>query len=179
MFCVYKHTCPNGKVYIGITCQKPKQRWSRGKGYKNCRLISRAINKYGWENIKHEILFENLTQQEAEEKEIELIKQYQSNNIKYGYNIEYGGSHQGKSSIETRKLISLHHKKPNLGKKLSEETKEKIRQAELGRKFSEETRLKMSIARKGTKAWNKGLKKTKEQKKQDELNQIDYKKKIF
>ena len=34
-FCVYKHTCPNGKVYIGITCQNPIKRWKGGSGYKN------------------------------------------------------------------------------------------------------------------------------------------------
>ena len=34
-FIVYKHTCPNGKVYIGITCQKPQNRWGKdGNGYK-------------------------------------------------------------------------------------------------------------------------------------------------
>ena len=34
-FCVYKHTCPNGKVYIGITGKKPKHRWGKdGSGYK-------------------------------------------------------------------------------------------------------------------------------------------------
>jgi predicted GIY-YIG superfamily endonuclease len=32
-FVLYKHTCPNGKVYIGITCQKPQIRWNYGKGY--------------------------------------------------------------------------------------------------------------------------------------------------
>ena len=26
-FCVYKHTTPSGKVYIGITSRKPKERW--------------------------------------------------------------------------------------------------------------------------------------------------------
>ena len=66
MFCVYKHTCPNGKVYIGITCQKPEQRWRHGKGYKRNALFFRAINKYEWENIKHEILYENLTKEQAE-----------------------------------------------------------------------------------------------------------------
>ena len=33
-FIVYKHTSPNGKVYIGITKQNPKQRWGNGSGYR-------------------------------------------------------------------------------------------------------------------------------------------------
>ncbi len=32
-YCVYMHTAPNGKVYIGITSQKPSQRFGRGRGY--------------------------------------------------------------------------------------------------------------------------------------------------
>lgn len=26
-YCVYKHTSPSGKVYVGITKLKPKYRW--------------------------------------------------------------------------------------------------------------------------------------------------------
>ena len=70
---VYKHTFPNGKVYIGITQQTLIRRWQNGKGYYKNSFISKAINKYGWENVKHEVLFENLTKEEAEQKEIEHI----------------------------------------------------------------------------------------------------------
>ena len=73
-YCVYKHIFPNNKVYIGVTCRKPEYRWDNGNGYTNTqRKIYNAIQKYGWENVKHEILFENLTKEEAEQKEIELI----------------------------------------------------------------------------------------------------------
>ena len=51
---VYKHTTPNGKVYIGITCQDPQKRWGYGCNYKNQRYFSTAIKKYGWDNITHE-----------------------------------------------------------------------------------------------------------------------------
>lgn len=30
MYTVYKHTTPSGKVYIGITGQKPERRWQNG-----------------------------------------------------------------------------------------------------------------------------------------------------
>ena len=99
-YTVYKHTFPNGKVYIGITCQKVYKRW--GNKYANAPFMKNAIQKYGWENVKHEILFENLTQEEAEQKEIELIAQYKSNQREFGYNIANGGMHRGKTNNETK-----------------------------------------------------------------------------
>lgn len=90
-YCVYIHTCPNGKVYIGITSQNPLRRWREGKGYIHNEYFYNAILKYGWDNIKHEILFAGLTEDEACEKEVELIAQYKSNNRKYGYNFCEGG----------------------------------------------------------------------------------------
>ena len=78
-YCVYTHTAPDGRVYVGITSQKPEARWQGGNGYKNNSYFTRAIKKYGWENFKHEILFEGLTVDEAKTKEIELIAEYKSN----------------------------------------------------------------------------------------------------
>lgn len=92
IFLVYKHTCPNNKVYIGITGRETTKRWgSNGNGYKNNLHFYNAIKKYEWKNIKHEILFENLTRKEAFLKEKELIKEYNSNNREYGYNNSLGG----------------------------------------------------------------------------------------
>lgn len=88
---VYCHTCPNNKKYIGITKQKVNKRWSNGYGYKSNKHFFNAILKYGWDNIKHDILFDNLTLEEAEEKEIELISLYNTTNEKFGYNLESGG----------------------------------------------------------------------------------------
>ena len=82
-YTVYKHTAPNGKVYIGITFRKPETRWSNGNGYSRQKHFYAAIKKYRWENIKHEILFENLSKEDACQKEIELIAQYKSNDPEY------------------------------------------------------------------------------------------------
>ena len=61
MYTVYKHTAPNGKVYIGITSHSIEGRWRKdGSGYKLNNHFWNAIQKYGWNNFKHEILFENL-----------------------------------------------------------------------------------------------------------------------
>lgn len=106
---VYKHTTPSGKVYIGITCQDIEKRWEHGKGYKRNAHFYSAIEKYGWENISHEILFKNLTKEEAAAKEIELIAKFKSNDREFGYNKSKGGekSAEGvKRSAETRKKMS-------------------------------------------------------------------------
>lgn len=91
-WCVYKHTSPSGKVYIGITSQKLNRRWRDGEGYKKNIYFYRAIKKYKWCNFTHEILEDNLTEYEANKKEIEYIKKYKSNNSQYGYNIKSGGN---------------------------------------------------------------------------------------
>ena len=74
-YTVYVHTFPNGKRYVGITCQDVKRRWRDGKGYEG-QVVYDAIIKYGWDNVKHEILFEGLTKEQAEEEEKALIKRY-------------------------------------------------------------------------------------------------------
>lgn len=50
---------------------------------------------------------------------------------------------------------------PRKGQKLSEEAKQKIREAK--KNISEETRRKISEGRKGKTAWNKGIKMTEEE----------------
>lgn len=112
-FAVYKHTnMINGKVYIGITSNKPEKRWgSNGINYKTNKHFYAAIKKYKWENFKHEIIFQNLTKEEACLSEIELIKQYKSNNPKFGYNKSTGGDLSSLGTVriqtpEVRKKIS-------------------------------------------------------------------------
>ena len=173
-YIVYKHTCPNGKVYLGITRTAFETRCGNGGcNYRKNTLFYRAIQKYGWKNIRHEILFDNLTKKQAEQKEIELIAKYKSNNPEYGYNISVGGE-SGNAGVvaskETRQKMSIAHlgNPSNTGKKLSEETRRKLSEAHkgnkvmLGRKLSEETRKKMSESQKGAKNHFYGKKHTPE-----------------
>lgn len=108
---VYKHTCPNGKSYIGITGQDEKKRWNYGNGYCT-QLFGRAIKKYGWENIKHEILEVCENVDDAYESEIKNIAKYDTANPQYGYNCDKGGSGAtGHTVGETaRKTISSKNK---------------------------------------------------------------------
>lgn len=114
----------NKKRYVGITCQDVKKRWKNGAGYINCIYFYHAIQKYGWDNFNHYILFTDLTKEEAEKKEIELIAFWNTTNSDNGYNLASGGG-------------------TCAGIKRSKETIEKIRQARLGKKHSKETIEKM------------------------------------
>lgn len=115
MFSVYRHTTPSGRVYIGITRQRPEDRWKRGWGYNTNLVFFRAIEKYGWDNIKHEVLMEGLTEDEAKQAEIELIAKHNATDRRYGYNITAGGD----------SAISRSH---------TDEEKQRFREAWLGSK---------------------------------------------
>ena len=143
---VYMHISPSGKKYIGITSQTTSQRWRNGKGYKKA-VFNEAIKKYGWENVKHEILFENLTKEQAEQKEIELIDFYKSNQRRYGYNVANGGFLSGKHSKKTKNKISNNQK----GKKQSIETRIKRSQSLKGIPRTQDWKDKIGKANKGKK----------------------------
>ena len=143
MYTVYMHKCPNGKVYIGITSRRPKARWVCGNGYIKNEHFYRAIQKYGWENIEHIIVEQNLSKKDAAELEIKLIKEYKSNDYKFGYNMSSGGEFGGSGVIvsqETRAKLSQKRK----GRKLPEYVKNKISESLKGHYISEETKKKIS-----------------------------------
>lgn len=71
---------------------KTRKRWNYGHGYKNCPRFYSAIVSYGWSNFEHIILENNLTSDEANEKEQYYIKKYNSQNPDLGYNLTEGGS---------------------------------------------------------------------------------------
>ena len=146
-YTVYMHICPNNKKYIGITKNEVNYRWRNGHNYKNNTHFTRAIEKYGWGNIKHIILFQNLSKNEAERKEIELIKKYKTTNQKYGYNILKGGN--ASNGLTKEMIEKIASKKRNVP--LSEEHKKKIKNSLIGREMSEEWKKKISSSLKGKK----------------------------
>ncbi len=152
-YVVYIHeNLINGKVYIGITGQKPSRRWDNGRGYINNTHFHSAIIKYGWHNFSHRILYDNLTLEQANEIEKCLIQEYGSADPSKGYNIDLGGNGLGTKTEETRKKLSESHKgKPawNKGREHTPETRKKISEALTGNKLSAETRAKMSRSRTG------------------------------
>lgn len=142
-YSVYKHIFPNGKIYIGMTCQSNlNRRWDSGRGYKTQSLMARAIEKYGWENVRHEIIANGLTKAQAEATEMAMIAENKTNNPQFGYNIENGGNCTGTHSEATKQKIGeaqrgeknhMYGKKsPLKGKKMDAEAIEKNRLAHLG-----------------------------------------------
>ena len=122
VYSVYVHIVPRDvtgyvfdKYYVGITKTSVDNRWKNGLGYKK-QVFYRAIFKYGWDNIRHEVIAEHLTRKEACHIEVKLIKILQSNISQYGYNITEGGD-IGLSGVLN----------PRFGIAPSEETKRKMR----------------------------------------------------
>lgn len=87
---VYRHTFPDGKVYIGKTKEAPEERWGTyGRNYQGQRKVFNAILAFGWNNIKHEVLFNNLSAEEASLKEQELIKLSDADGLVGNYNVQF------------------------------------------------------------------------------------------
>lgn len=153
-FYIYCHTAPNGKRYIGQTSKEPKIRWNNGLGYLNCTYFRHAIEKYGWENFRHDIICVVHSERLAHLFERYYIQKYDTFNHDKGYNLTLGGEgtvgHE--LSEEARRKIS----EANTGNFWDEERKKK--RSEMisgdgnpmyGRHHSEESRRKMSENRKG------------------------------
>lgn len=89
-YLVYVHTNKiNGKKYVGQSSNIVERWRNGGKNYFSSIKFFRAIQKYGWENFTHEILYENLNKEAANKIERDLIRKYDS--INNGYNIQEGG----------------------------------------------------------------------------------------
>ena len=72
LYIVYVHITPDGMHYYGIS-NNHKCRWEyNGIHYRDTSLQP-YIEKYGWENIQHKVLFENLSYDDALKIEDSLI----------------------------------------------------------------------------------------------------------
>lgn len=135
---IYKATNKiNGKAYIGQTVQKFKSRINdhTKKSAREKSVFHKAIHKYGKEAFEWEIIYNNISIEELDNLEKASIIKYNTNVVDgYGYNLEDGG---------------------NKNKRLSEETKNKIRQSLMGKKRPKEVIERISLANKGKVPWNK------------------------
>lgn len=137
-YTVYMHITPSNKRYVGITCRKPKYRWNYGKAYKDNRHFFNAIQKYGWDGIKHILMGQNLSKDTACVLEQELIKKYDTTNPLKGYNHSIGGE------------------SGSLGVCFTEERKRKISIANKGKRHTDDAKKRMSEGHLGKQTWNKG-----------------------
>ena len=151
MYTLYMHTAPNGKKYVGITTKKPKYRWGcDGVGY-DTQLFGRVVRKYGWDNIDHTVIATNLSYEWACQLERILIRDYRLQDPDFGYNI-YAGGERGNAGLRLSDEHKQKIRNANLGKKLSVETRHKLSVSHTGKKYgpmSEETKRKISESSKG------------------------------
>lgn len=161
-YSVYAHVFPNGKAYVGITKQSVEKRWKNGKGYgKSQPIMRKAIKKYGWENIKHITLFEDLSVDEACEIEKHFINDLRLFDNSFGYNSCHGGE-KNEPNESTKKMISESIKNKWVdadfrekamdgmsGKKRSLEARKHISEAQKKRFEREEERIKVGNSSRG------------------------------
>lgn len=186
MYTIYCHVFPNGKRYVGITKTSLESRWDNGNGYKTCPLVDRAIQKYGWENVAHEILDTAKTKREAESKEREYIKKYNSTDNRFGYNILPGGD------VATNELTDdMRYKlgKGWRGKHRTEEEKKRIGDSvrkkferdesngHFGLKHSDSAKRKMSKSQKAL--WNDERREEARKRMEKRMSDPEYRKKII
>jgi group I intron endonuclease len=142
----------NSKVYIGQTRQTLKKRLKNHKCLSKTKdyLLYRAIRKYGWKHFTTEVVEDNISLENLNEREIFWTNKFNAL-TPYGYVCIAGGELRIVSE-ETRRRMSkarLGNKNPNFGKHHTEESKKKISKAKigqqpwLGKKHSEETKQKM------------------------------------
>lgn len=146
-YTVYKHTSPDGRVYIGATRQNPERRWDKGRGYKNSPYFPAAIREFGWDAFAHEIIASGLTEKEAELLEVELIRKYRATDRRYGFNADNGGIAGAKHSSETKTKIG----NANRERVWREESKQKLRAYKLAHPTTKETARKIGDANRGRK----------------------------
>ena len=113
---IYKITSPSGKVYVGQTiCSFEKRMREHKSKYSECTLLKRAIDKYK-DEMKYEIIEDNVPQEQLDEREIYWIKELNSL-APNGYNCNSGGKAEQAVSQETKDNISAGKYKVSIEKK--------------------------------------------------------------
>jgi len=153
----------DNKVYIGQTVN-PARRWRDHQCLtkdKQEQYIHRAMNKYGIENFLFEIIAVCKTTNDANIVEMEIIKQYNSRDKNYGYNVAPGGESPWNRGLppEQQPMFGKHHSeesklKSSISNTGKIRTHYKVRSKQIkdkkygmtGRKHSNETKEKMSVA---------------------------------
>lgn len=128
----------NGKLYVGQTIGNVRQRWAAHSNPKNSNLIGKAIAKHGKRNFELTVI-ETIHDQNKDsllDKLNMLEKSYiQSWNClaPTGYNILIGGKNAAKpESVKakiSKTLKGQPSRKSHLGKKFSEEHKQRMSQS--------------------------------------------------
>lgn len=127
--CIYMYVNKiNGKRYIGQTKDFNKRHKQHIKLHK--MIIDRAFDKYGEDNFEIIILAHDVpTQEQLDSYERFFIKRYKTFTSQHGYNVAEGGSNGNPRKDFTEEQLEGWKQKlreANLGKEMSQETKDKI-----------------------------------------------------
>lgn len=145
----------NGKTYIGQSIDIQRRFWEhRCVSHESNRHLKFALQKYGKENFKYEIL------EECDESMLDERERYYIEKFKPEYNVASGGQDssrrfpeevrqvisrkaraqwEGMTDEERAERIAHNLKGPQKGHAVSEETRQKLREKNLGKKQSSET----------------------------------------
>lgn len=179
MFYLYTITsATDNKIYVGQTIN-PNRRWKDHQWLarnKQEQYVHRAMNKHGIEIFTFKIIATCRTQEDADETERLLIRQYDSRNTECGYNIAPGGEHawnlglpkeqqpmygKKQSEYQKKRMSEIHTGKTVVhsqewNKNISQAMKgreitwaDKISKAHMGKTFTQESKDKMSNAKLG------------------------------
>ena len=152
---IYKSTnLDNNKSYIGQTVQELTTRIVQHKSDANRGLTDyfhRAIAKYGIDTFEWKVLRFCDYAESLNAFEQYYILLYDTNNRKFGYNLQTGGGDY-RHANETKKKIG----KKSKGRYHSDISKEKNRQSHIGKPMAEDTKKKLSKSISGKNHWNWG-----------------------
>lgn len=134
----------NGKIYIGQSVN-PRSRWYGHKKEAEREVprmvIARAIKKYGSSGFLFELIACCRNQDDTNEIETDLVRQYDSTNSEKGYNVSPGGMNAPKTEEWKRKVSEK-----LMGHPVSQETRDKVSKGNTGKVRSEETKQQISIS---------------------------------
>ena len=135
---IYKLTSPSGKSYIGQTRRTLQERMNGHKSNGKCRLIHKAIKKYGFVNFTLETLVEvpNNLLNLYEEK---MIAAYGTHG-KFGYNLSDGGEKNPMFCPKNRMRLSVTLSNPAVRKKISVSLSKRLQTEEGRLQRSEQTK---------------------------------------
>lgn len=160
----------DGKMYVGKTTRLGKREKEHASAATRCRLLEKAVRKYGWENFDFCIIECCPSVDEMNNRECFWIEALDTL-VPGGYNLTKGGEGGGVPSEETRERMSASakikiftsahrrnigdavrgEKNGNYGIPVVGEHRRKLSEAHKKENLSSETRLRMSLGHKGKK----------------------------
>jgi len=170
---IYAIKCyATNKFYVGQTTHYNP--WIRIRNHfyneRNCVKLNEAIEKHGKENFVCGIICEVNSAKELNDLEKFYIHTFNSFND--GYNSTRGGKGEKEFSNETKKKMSKSktgEENPMYGRKHTEETKRKMKDARAKRIITEEAKLKMKFSSIGKKHTEETKRKLKEYRNTEEF----------